>query len=241
MEHSGRRIAGALGALILSAAAAAHDSIPPPRTVSVAGQGEVAVKPDRARLSLGVEKLDPDLKKAEAEVNKVVRDFLKEARSLGAKDEHLSTSGVSINPEYAWPEGARERKFTGYRVHRQIEVRIDNLERLGDYVLRATQAGVNQVNPPQLESSRAVEVERQALAKAAEAARAKAKVLTDTLGVKLGVLARITESGVAPMPEMYRPMVQMAKAADGNAEMGLSLGEIRYRATVSAEFDLLPP
>jgi uncharacterized protein YggE len=237
-----RRLAAALCALILAGAAGAHDAAPLPRVVSVHGEGEVAVKPDRARLTLAVEKVDPDLKKAEAEVNRIVRDYLKEARALGARDEQLSSTGVGINAEYVWPEGARERKFTGYRVTRQIEVRIDALDRLGDFILRATQAGVNQVSAPALESSRAQELEQQALAKAAEAARAKARLLAQTLGVKLGVVARITESGAAPPQPMYEMKVRASAAAqDGSAEMGLALGEIRYRATVSAEFDLLPP
>lgn len=239
MEHA-RRFAAALGALILSAAVGAHDA-PPPRTVSVSGQGEVAVRPDRARLSLSVEKLDPDLKKAEAEVNRIVRDYLKEAKALGAKDEQLSATGVNVQPEYVWPEGGRERKFTGYRVARQIEVRVDNLERLGDFILRATQAGINHVGAPVLESSKARELERQALAKAADDARAKARQLTETLGVKLGVVARIVESGIAPPPVPYEMKAMRAAAQDGGAEMGLAVGEIRYRATVTAEFDLLPP
>jgi uncharacterized protein len=236
-----RLAAAALGALIAlgASAATAHDG-PPPRTVSVAGQGEVAARPDRARLSLGVEKLDTDLKKAEAEVNRIVRDFVKEARALGAKDEHLSTSGAAISAEYAWPEGSRQRTFTGYRVQRRIELRVENLDRLGDFILRATQAGVNEVSPPALESSRATELERQALAKAAEDARAKARLLAETLGAKLGAVARITEAGVAPPMPMHEMRMRTA-ASDGNAEMGLNPGEIRIRASVSAEFDLLAP
>lgn len=243
MELSGRTIAGALGALILSAAAAAHDVLPPPRTVSVNGQGEVSVKPDRARLSLSVQKLDLDLKKAEADVNKVVRDFVKEAKALGTKDDALSTTGVSIHPEYTWNEAARQQKFVGYRVTRQIEVRIDNLDRLGDYVLKATAVGVNQVNAPMLESSKAPELERQALVKATEDARGKAKLLADTLGVKLGMASAIAESSFNPQPmvEMKMRVASQAAAPDDNADMGIALGEIRYRATVSAQFDLLPP
>lgn len=52
---------------------------------------------------MSVEKIDPDLKKAEGEVNKVVRAYLAEAKALGARDEQVSTTGVSINPEYVCP------------------------------------------------------------------------------------------------------------------------------------------
>lgn len=240
MDHPGR-FTVALGALIFGAAAAAHDVLPPPRTVAVNGQGEVSVKPDRARLTLSVQKLDPDLKKAEAEVNKVVRDYVREAKALGTKDDALSTTGVSINPEYTWNEQARQQKFVGYRVSRQVDVRIDNLDKLGDYVLKATAVGVNQVNAPMLESSKAAELERQALVKATEDARGKAKLLADTLGVKLGMASSIAESSFTPQPMHKMEMRVANQAADGNAEMGIALGEIRYRATVSAQFDLLPP
>ena len=70
--------------------------------MSVSGEGEVAVKPDRARLNLGVDQLSPDVKAAESEVNKVVRAYLVEAKTLGAKDEQIQTTGVSIQPDSCW-------------------------------------------------------------------------------------------------------------------------------------------
>jgi uncharacterized protein len=235
------RFASILLALFFSGGVAAHDA-PLPRVVAVSGEGEVSVKPDRAQLSMAVEKIDPDLKKAETEVNRIVRAYLAEAKTLGAKDEHVSTTGVSINPEYVWPEGARERRFTGYRVSRQISVRVENLDKLGDFILRATAAGVNQVNPPSLESSKRQQLEREALAKAAEDARDKAKLLADTLKVRLGLAYRITESGVdMPAPVMYQMKASRAAAADEEAGMGIALGEIKLHANVSVEFELLAP
>jgi uncharacterized protein len=235
------RLACLLFALLFGSGVLAHDA-PLPRVVAVSGEGEVSVKPDRAQLSLSVEKLDPDLKKAEAEVNRIVRAYLAEAKTLGAKDEHVSTTGVSINPEYVWPEGGRERRFTGYRISRQISVRIENLDKLGEFILRATAVGVNQVNPPALESSRHKELERQALARAAEDARDKARLLAETLKVRLGIAYRITESGVdMPAPVMYQMKASRAAAADEEAGMGIALGEIKLRATVNVEFELLAP
>ena len=235
------RLACLLFALCFGPGVLAHDA-PLPRVVAVSGEGEVSVKPDRAQLSLSVEKLDPDLKKAETEVNRIVRAYLAEAKTLGAKDEHVSTTGVSINPEYVWPEGGRERRFTGYRVSRQVSVRIENLDKLGEFILRATAVGVNQVNPPALESSKHKALEREALAKAAEDARDKARLLADTLKVRLGVAYRITESGVdMPAPVMYQMKASRAAAADEEAGMGIALGEIKLHANVSVEFELLAP
>ena len=242
MAHVQRFAGSFLALIVFAGTAAAQTAAAPPRTIAVSGSGEVAAKPDRARLSLSVEKLDPDLKKAEAEVNKIVRAYVAEAKALGAKDEHVATSGVSISSEYAWEERTRQQRFTGYRVRRQIDVRVDNLDKLGDFILKATGAGVNQVSPPMLESTRQKELERLALARAAEDARDKARVLADTLKVRLGTAYRIAEStGPRPM-EHYKTMAARgAVAQDAAAEMGLSPGEITLSAQVTVEFELLPP
>ncbi|WP_020647783.1 SIMPL domain-containing protein [Solimonas variicoloris] len=238
-----KKIAWLLPALLFASAAASAADAPPPRLVAVSGQGEVSVAPDRARLSLAADALHPDLKTAESQVNATVRAYLAEAKALGAKDEQISTAGISLNPEYVWDDKLHQQKLVGYRARRTIEVVVTDLDKLGDYVLRATKAGVNHVSPPQLESSRSDELQRQALAKAAQDAQARAKLLADTLGVKLGSVRSVRANDeVRPMPVMYKAEMRVAAApmadASGNEQIGFAGGEIKYSASVSAEFDL---
>ncbi|MGH8504841.1 MAG: SIMPL domain-containing protein [Stenotrophobium sp.] len=233
-------------ALFVPALALAHDHpAPVTRSVSVSGQGEVSATPDRAQLSLSVDALDSDIQKAQDQVNQVTRAYLAKARSLGVKDAQIATAGVTLNPEYTWDDKAKKQVLTGYRARRQINVTVDNLDRLGDLLLAATAAGVNQISPPVLESSKADELTRQALAKAATDARSKAQVLATTLGVKLGSIRSLSANDVAPPPRpvMFKAMAMRADAApeSGNAEMGLATGEIKFNATVNAEFDLIAP
>ncbi|MGQ0620864.1 MAG: SIMPL domain-containing protein [Panacagrimonas sp.] len=213
------------------------------RHVSVSGQGETTVTPDRARLRLGVTHVSPDLATAEAKVNGVVRSYLAEAKTLGAKDEHISTAGISIQPEYQWDEKDRINRLIGYRVSRDMEVVIHHLDKLGDFVLGATKAGVNQVQPPQLESSKAKELQNQALTRATLDAQAKARLMAETLGVKLGPLHNLSANDFTPPPPLPKMMAMRSDAAfdSGNQEMGFSPGEIRFSASVNAEFDLIVP
>jgi hypothetical protein len=229
--------------MLLTATAHADDAAANRRSVNVSGQGEVSVAPDRARLVLGVEASNAQLKLAEAAVNKVVRDYLAEAKTLGLKDEQISTAGVTINPEYVWDDKTKRQVFTGYKANRQIELRVDDLTVIGDLILRATKVGVNQVNPPSLESSKAKELTRQALIKATEDARAKAQLLADTLNVKLGAVHNVSANDSAPAPMMYKVAMMRSAAADagGNEEMGFSGGLIKYNASVNADFDLIAP
>lgn len=242
MEIRKSGIAGVVALLIAGAAGAQDNSAALHRHVSVTGSGEVAVKPDRARLHLGVTKLDLDLRAAENGVNSVVRAYLAEAKALGIKDEHISTAGMNISPEYVWDEKERTNRLVGYRASRGIDLVIEDLDKLGDFVLRATKVGVNEVQTPQLESSKAKDIQNQAMVKAAEEARAKAKLLAETLGAKLGPIHNlsVSDGGMPPMPKQ---MAVRAMAAEdgGNQEMGFSAGEIRYNAQVSADFELLVP
>lgn len=215
------------------------------RSVSVSGQGEVSAKPDRARISLAVDSANIQLRKAEEETNRIVRAYLAELKSLGLKDEQISTAGVSINPEFAWDEKARQQRLVSYHARREIDLRVDDLQQVGDVILKATMVGVNQVNPPVLESSRSKELSRQALVKATEEARSKAQLLADTLGVKLGTVRNLSANDNPSPPVMYKAMAMRAMAADaapsGNEQMGFTAGEIKYNATVSADFDLIAP
>ncbi len=232
----------ALGLGLFCSAVFAEET--PHRHVSVGGQGEVTVQPDRARVQIGVTQLNASLSVAEAEVNKVVRAFLAEAKALGIKDEHVNSSGISIQPEYVWEEKDRANRLVGYRVSRDIQVLVLKLDQLGDVVMRATKVGVNQVQAPQLEYSKAQDIQRQALVKAAQDAQARAKLLAETLGMKLGAVHQINGSDSGPPPPMPKVMMMrgaMASDAGGNAEMGLSPGELRYSASVQADFELLQP
>ena len=233
-------------ALAMTGAAAADDQALrcDHRSVSVSGQGEVSVKPDRALISMGVEASGLDLKTVQGEVNAAVRKYLADAKTLGVKDEQISTAGITLNPEYVWDEKERRQKFNGYRASRQIALRVEQLDLVGDLLLKATADGINQVNPPVLESSKAREYSRQALANAAEDARSKAKLLADTLGVGLASLRSLTANDSSHTPPIMYAKAMMADAGqprDGNAEIGFSAGEIKYSASVSAEFDLVAP
>lgn len=213
-----------------------------PRQVSVGGNGEITVVPDRASLSLGVEMRARELQSARDEVSKVVGDFLSLAKKLGIENRSLNTSQLTIRPEYDWVAATRKRRLTGYYVARQISVELDDLEKLGPLLERATELGVNQVSGPFFTSSREDELQRVALKRAAEDARRNAEVLAMTLGAALGPVRSIQSQSVySPQP---RPLLQaraMGMADGAMPEESYEPGEIKLHAQVSVVFDLLLP
>lgn len=236
-----------LSALACAAAAPlAQADVPPDRrSVTVSGRGEVSTTPDRARLSMSVEITKPELRAAQAEVNRIVREYLAQVRALSIKDEDISTAGLSIRSEYDYsPKG---RRFVGYHVSRGIEIVVRDLDKIGDVLLRATAAGINSVSDPQLESTKAEDLQRDALAKAAADARAKAGVLAAAMGVKLGSVHTLNANTEYNAPPVFAAprMKTLAMAADaqesGNEQIGFAAGEIKFTATLTADFDLVAP
>jgi uncharacterized protein YggE len=230
-------LAAALSAAFASLPAFAADEARP-RTVSVSGTGEVVAEPDRAQVTLGVEARRPTMAEARSEVSATVERVLALCRSLGIDPKLVSATRVQIQPEYSWNEKDRKRVLLGYLVSRQVQVELRDLELLGTLLERAVDAGVNQVNDPVLDSSRRNELERDALARAVQDARLNADTLARAAGANLGPVRTLNGATSAPAVPIYRRQVAMADAAMA-PEASYQTGEMKFTASVSAEYDLL--
>jgi len=211
-----------------------------PRTISVSGTGTVEAVPDIAQLHLAVQRRDLNMAAARAATVKVSRDFIALCSRLGIKESKVRTAGLTIQPEYRWDQQQKLQVFTGYFVQRQLEVELSDLDKLGELIEGAIDAGVNEVSPPELDSSQRRELGRQALAAAATDARSNAQRIADTLGVKLGALRNIDAHSNQPRPP--GPMLRMAAiSAESDAGASYTPGEITMDAQVSASFDVIVP
>ena len=210
------------------------------RTINVTGEGEVRIKPDRARVQIGVEARHRDLATARTQVNEVVAAFLEFTRSIDIAPERVKSSGVTVRPEYNWDNEARERKFTGYFVARQMEVNLTELNMLGQLVEGSLGLGVNHVSDPQLLATDRAKHYREALARAAQNARANAEILAKSLNGSVGAPRNINATNTSHVPPPRPTMARMetAGAAPSGADT-YATGEMTFGATVHAEFDLI--
>jgi uncharacterized protein YggE len=230
----------ALAALIaLTSGAVTAAEADRPRTVSVSGQGEIQAEPDRAFVTRGVESRKPKLEEARAEVAKTVDAVLKLTRDLKIDQKLVRSTRVNVQPEYNWDNNSRERNLIGYFVSRQVEIDLRDLDKLGQLLEKATDLGVNQLGDPRLDSSKRRELERQALAKAVEDARANADTVAKASGGRLGSARTISANSSYVPPPM--PMVRMAAMAEkaGDASQSYQSGQMTFTGTVQIEYDLI--
>ena len=230
------RLAGALVALTFAAAAAAHDEARP-RLLTVSGEGEVEVAPDRADVSFAVEASEKNLADAEKLVTDGTAKLLKLCDTLGIPKAHVRSAQLNVHPQYDTGVVSNRPRIVGYSVSRQVDVDLRDLGKLGKLLQGAAETAANRVSGVSFGSSKKDEHQRAALAAAAADARANAEVLAGAMGVKLGKLHALTamESGGVPMMMEARRM-KAAGSMDG--EQTYEAGQITFQATVTAEFDL---
>ena len=235
-------IAVLMVASMLAAAGMATAAEAPLRLVSVTGSGEVKAQPDMAYVTLGVEARRPTLAEARTEVNATVERLLALTRELKIEPKFVDSTRLQVQPDYRWDEKSSSQVLLGYVVSRQVDVELHDLDRLGTLLERSVSAGVNQVGGARLDSSRRKELERAALTQAVDDARLNADALARAAGAKLGPVQSLSTTGTMPVP-MYaeRAMSVAAAPMADAAEKSYQSSEMKFTASVSAQFELLVP
>ena len=223
-----------IGLMLLAVGAMAET---PQRTISVQGEGAVEYVPDRARLRVSIVARSAEVTNAQAEAADVVAKVLEMADRLGLEREAVDTTAANVRPEYRWNRQREEQELIGYLAERSMTISVKSMDLLGELIEGSVAAGVNQVQAPELYSSRSRELYREALAAAAEDARRNATALAEALGAELGDVVTVSTHGaVTPRP---MPQARMAMQADATeAAETYQAGERSHRTRVSVVFGL---
>ena len=202
-------------------------------------QGSAVVKraPDRAWISIATETREPraaDARRRGAEAMIAVQSALK---SAGVAADAIRTTGYSLAPEEVWNAGRRTIK--GYLVRNQIEVRVDDLDKLGE-VLDATDSAKSTmltVTGPRFDLKDPQAAESEALRMAVEEGMQRARAIAAGARRTVGVILRVEEHGgsVGPPP---MPMFRTAAVDAAQAQTPITPGEIEIRAQVTLTVEL---
>jgi len=168
----------------------------------------------------------------------VTNRVLKMTDRMDIDRDQVDTTGASVRPDYRWNREKEEQELRGYIAERQISVEIKDLEKLGAVIEGAVGTGVNQVSPPQLDSSKRKATYRKALRAAAEDAKLNASQLADSLGAKLGNVISVNSGSNAPRPPVPYAANMRAMAAESDAAESYNAADLSFNATVTVVFEL---
>ena len=158
-------------------------------------------------------------------------------KEYGVEEKDITTSRVGVTPVYDYEKRIQPPPIIAYSGTNEFSVlfRRKQMERVGDFLDRAVTAGASTFGGLVYESSRQRELEREALANAADDARARAEVLAKQLGGALGRVESIDELPAAG-PRRQKAMTQ-AVSMEGSAAPVMT-GELSVTVTVDVIFEL---
>ena len=223
-----------ISALFVAFPAYAQQPAAPAEPVVVTnGEGIVQVAPDRAWITISAESRASSAREAQRRNTEAMTPVLAKLKSSGVAPDAIRT--VAYDVQYEWDFVNGKRVGRGYVARNTVEVRVDNVERVGEYLEIAVASGATSLGGVRFDLKDRAKHERDALRLAVADARAKADAAAAGAGRSIERIIRIEEGpiegGPIPMPRMVRQELQVAAAAPP-IETGQT--EIRARVTLTA-------
>lgn len=207
-------------------------------TISISGRGIVSAEPNQVEIRLGVETEDKNVTKA-LEANSLGMNATIEAlKTLGISEDEIETSRFNICPIKDYERTPVET--VGYQVTNEITVKTGDLDKTGEIIRAAIDAGANKVRWIEfgLNETREKESKYAAIKEACEDAKGKAEAIASGFGLNIIRVVEIRESGVYVSPNRaggeYDESVMSMPAP---ILPPIEPGEIEVSATLSVTYE----
>jgi len=206
--------------------------------ISVSGQGKVTGKPDLANISLGVSTLAPTVAEARTQAATSLGAMIDSMKANGVEEKDIQTSSLSIYPEYDYLNDGRQ-ELRGFRVQNTVNAKIRDIDRTGEIVDEAVDAGGNDttINGIAFSIENPDDLKKEAREKAVADAKARAETLAQAAGVSLGDAISISESSYSP-PVYYEGRAADAATGAPAPETPIETGELDVTVDVSITFEI---
>ncbi len=163
-------------------------------SITVTGTGEVLVKPDLARVNVGVVTQFESASAGVRRNNEAVEKLLGALDEYGIAESDIQTSNFSVAPQYEYDRSGQAPRLIGYRVTNQVRVAVRRIADLGTLLDEVVTAGANQINGVTFAVNEAKSFEDTARRKAMADAHRKAALYAQEAGVRLGSVLRVEEA-----------------------------------------------
>jgi uncharacterized protein len=221
-------------AVLTAAPAAAQQKPEAPAegpVIVTTGEGVVKLAPDRVWVSIAAEsraRNPREAQRANADAMTAVQARLK---GTGLPADAIRTSAYDLQPEFDYANG--KQTLRDYVARNAIEVRVDDITRIGEILEVAVGSGATSVSGVRFDLKDRTATEREALKRAVADARSHAEAAASGAGVAIGGVLRIEEQRTPvqqPRPVM---MMMRSEAAADAAQPPITPGELEVRAVVT--------
>ena len=202
-------------------------------SLTVTGMATVETTPDLATLSLGVTTNGATAGAAMAANSDALAAVIARLKATGVEDGDIQTTNLSLNPNWVTNAAGTASEIKGYIATNMVSVRIRALDKTGAVLDAAIADGANAMNGLYFGLQDPRPSEDQARKLAVADAVARATLLSEAAGTKLGPILSINEGSMAqPMPA---PMYRMT---DATSAVPVEAGALGISAFVTIVFKI---
>ena len=205
-----------------------------PATISVTGEGTVSSAPDLATISLGVTTTADTAAGAMAANSASLSAVLDRLKAASIAPRDMQTSNLTLNPNWVSYDNGSTSKIQGYTASNILTVQVRALDRLGEVLDNTITDGANTLNGVTFGVAEPRPALDEARKKAVADAMARATLLVQAAGARLGPIVSIAEQSGFTQP---MPMFRM-EASDASA-VPTAGGEVGLTASVTMVFEIL--
>lgn len=209
-------------------------------TITVSDSAEVYAKPDLALIVFSVVTEAKTVAQAMTQNTSKMNAVIDSAKGMSVEEKDLKTTSFNIRPLYeynrassVYPSG--QRVLVGYEVTQSLQVKIRDLEKIGQIIEGATDAGANQVGSLQFTIDDQDALKAQVREEAIKKAKAKAEKIADELGVDLVGIVGFNESASAVR---YDYAMKEMGIGGGEVVPQIETGENKIETTVNIVFEI---
>ena len=195
--------------------------------VVVTGEGIVKATPNQALINIGAEsrsKVSKDAQQRNAEAMTAVQQKI---AAFGIPKDAIKTTAIDLQMEFDYANGRQTPR--GYVARNTIEVRVDDLTKLGDVLDAVVASGATMIHGLRFDVKEREQLEAAALQSAVKNAMGKAAAVASGAGRAVDRITKIEETAsMEPRPMMR----EYAMAARADAQTPVAPGELEIRAHV---------
>ena len=210
--------------LALAAAAPAHAAPPGTTEITVTGRGAIALAPNVAIVSAGVQSNAPTAAQALAENNAAYDRIVGALTGLAITRADISMAGYNVS--YTAPRpGQADTEQTGYTVSRDFSVKVRAIAKAGEVTDACIGAGATSINGVQFTLADNAAARAQAVALAVADARKSAELLARESALHVVGIAKVSldSAGDGGGPVMFRAAARPTAFDQGNVEVSASV------------------
>jgi len=207
--------------------------------ITISATGEVYAAPDIAALTLGIQTDGKDVKTITQKNTETMNKIIDGVKGLGVDAKDIQTTQYSVSPQYNWTQDEGQ-VLEGYRITQNIDLKIRDFAKIGDILGVATENGANIVSDLRFSIEDEEKAKTQAREKAIAAAKAKAQIIADQAGIKLGDIINVYEDYYYA-PVAYSSAKVMNEASGGGAAIDtaqIESGEQKVQITINLVYKI---